>query len=132
MGSHHNGINLGLSYIAAVLKKESYNVRIYNADYYDSNEYINQRQIFGNYDAYKKIINDLADPIWAEIKENIVKFNPDIIGITMFTANYKVAKVMAKIAKGFNDNIKIIVGGVHPTIDPEGTLKKFVIGLQKM
>jgi radical SAM superfamily enzyme YgiQ (UPF0313 family) len=123
MGSHHNGINLGLSYIAAVLKKESYNVRIYNADYYDSNAYINQRQIFENYDAYKKIINDLSDPIWTEIKENIVKFNPDIIGITMFTANYKVAKVIAKIAKGFNDNIKIIVGGVHPTIDPEGTLK---------
>ncbi len=123
MGSHHNGINLGLSYIAAVLKNNNHNVCIYNADYIDSESYLNQRQIFDNYNAYKEIINDLSDPIWEEVRNNIEKFDPDIIGITMFTANYKTGKIIANIAREINRKIKIIVGGAHPTIDPEGTLK---------
>ncbi len=123
MGSHHNGINLGLSYIAAVLKKNDYAVHIYNADYVDSDNYIDQKQIFENYDAYKAIINNLSNPIWDEIKKKIRGYNPDIIGITMFTANYKVAKIIANIAKEINKKVIIVVGGAHPTIDPEGTLR---------
>lgn len=122
MGSHHNGINLGLSYIAAVLKENNHFVCIYNADYVDSENYLNQRQIFENYNTYKQIIDDLSNPIWKEIEENIKRFGPDIVGITMFTANYKVAKIIARIARKLNKEVKIVVGGTHPTIDPEGTL----------
>lgn len=123
MGSHHNGINLGLSYIAAVLKENNHNVCVYNADYVDSENYLNQRQIFENYNTYRQIINDLSNPIWNEVGENIRKFGPDIVGITMFTANYKVAKIIAGIARELNREVKIVVGGVHPTLDPEGTLR---------
>lgn len=122
MGSHHNGINLGLSYIAAVLQENNYNVRIYNADYVDSENYLSQRQIFENYNTYREIIDDLSNPIWREIEDNIKKFDPDIIGITMFTANYKVAKIIAQIARKLNKEINVVVGGTHPTIDSEGTL----------
>jgi len=123
MGSHHNGINLGLSYIAAVLKENNHYVCIYNADYVDSENYLNQRQIFENYNTYREIIDDLSNPIWKEVEKNIRKFGPDIIGITMFTANYKVAKIIAGIARKLNREVKIVVGGAHPTIDPEGTLR---------
>jgi radical SAM superfamily enzyme YgiQ (UPF0313 family) len=40
----------------------------------------------------------------------------------MFTANYKVAKIIANFVKRINNGCKIVVGGTHPTIDPEGTL----------
>ena len=122
MGSHHNGINLGLSYIAAVLKENGHDVKIYNADYVDSDQYLNQRQIFNNYENFKDVINDVKNPIWEEVFSTIKDFGPDILGITMFTANYKVAKIIANFVKRINVECKIVVGGAHPTIDPEGTL----------
>ena len=123
MGSHHNGINLGLSYIAAVLKENGHDVRIYNADYVNSDDYLNQRQIFSNYKNYKDAINDMENPIWREVFSTLEKYNPDILGITMFTANYKVAKIIAEHVKEINPKCTVVVGGTHPTIDPFGTLK---------
>ncbi len=43
MGSHFNGLHLGIAYIAAVLKKHHHWVKIYNADYHNTAEYLNQR-----------------------------------------------------------------------------------------
>jgi anaerobic magnesium-protoporphyrin IX monomethyl ester cyclase len=123
MGSHFNGINLGLSYIASLLSSNGHDISIYNADYLDNDEYINQRQIFDNYDNYKLVLNDLNNPLWKEIESKIIEFKPDIIGLTMLTANYKVDKIIAGIAKKINKDIKIIIGGTHATIDPDNTLK---------
>ena len=122
LASHYNGLHLGIAYIAAVLKEHGHFVKIYNADYYETTEYANQRQLFENYPSYKTILNDPDNPIWGEIKHNISSLAPDLIGITMLTANYKAAKIIAKIAKSLNNNVKVVVGGAHPTLDPEGTL----------
>ena len=99
LGSHYNGLHLGIAYIAAVLKEHGHFVKIYNADYCETTDYVNQRQLFDNYPSYKAILNDPASPIWDEIKDNISSFAPDLVGITMLTANYKAAKIIAKIAK---------------------------------
>jgi len=123
MGSHFNGMNLGLSYIASILSDEGHKVWVYNADYLDNDEYPNQRQLFDNFELYKVLLNDLDNPIWKEIELKIKSLEPDIIGLTMLTANYKVDKIIAGIAKRINKNIKIVVGGTHPTIDPNETLK---------
>lgn len=122
MRSHYNGLHLGIAYIAAVLKEHGHEVRVYNADYYPTSEYLNQIQLFENFPSYKAILNDLSNPIWREIKDIISGFTPDYVGITMLTANYKAAKNIAKIAKALDSNIKVVVGGTHPTLDPEGTL----------
>jgi anaerobic magnesium-protoporphyrin IX monomethyl ester cyclase len=123
MGSHYNGLNLGLSYIASVLRKNGFFASIYNADYLNNNRYLNQKEIFMGYDNYKSILNDKKNLLWNEISKKITKFNPDILGITMFTANYKVSKMIASNAKKFNDKMIVVVGGVHPTIDAENTLR---------
>jgi len=122
MGSHYNGLHLGIAYIAAILKKHGHQVCVYNADYYNTPEYLNQKQLFDNYASYKAILNDFANPIWDEIRSTISDFAPDFVGIAMMTANYKAARNIASIAKSFNAGIKIIVGGAHPTMDAEGTL----------
>ena len=59
MGSHFNGLSLGLSYIAAVLSKNGHEVKIYNADYVSSEKYANLRTIFEEYEGYKKILSNL-------------------------------------------------------------------------
>jgi len=122
MGSHYNGLHLGLGYIAAVLEERGYNIKVYNADYRNSPDYSNQRQLFESFSTYKGMLDDLSHPIWSEIKDRIASFAPDIIGITMLTANYKAAKNIAQISKALDPGLKIVVGGVHPTLDPEGTM----------
>ena len=122
MGSHFNGVNLGLGYIASVLKDNGHEVRIYNADYFNSKDYLNQREIFQQYTDYKLTLDNLGHPVWVEIEENIRKYTPDMIGISMFTGGYKSAKNIARIAKSVDKDIKVIVGGPHPTLDPEGTI----------
>jgi len=123
MNSHFNGLSLGLSYIAAVLSKNGYEARIYNADYEPSEKYADLKKIFEGYDSYKKILSNLNHPLWLEIKEKIESFSPDIIGISVLTGMYKSAENVAKIAKESDEEIKIVVGGTHPTVLPEETIK---------
>lgn len=122
LGSHYNGLHLGIAYIASTLKEHGHYVKVYNADYQDSLTYANQRQLFENFPTYSAILNDLSHPIWNEIKDRIAGFAPDIIGITVLTANYRAAKIIAKLSKILDSNVKTVVGGVHPTLDTEGML----------
>jgi len=57
-----------------------------------------------------------------QIKEEIKKRNPDIIGITAMTFTIIDVIKTAKIAKEINPNIKIILGGPHVIIYPEETI----------
>lgn len=123
MGSHYNGIHLGLSYIAAILQKHDHEVRIYNADFLDDRSYLNQKEIIENFDLYRTILDDLNHPIFVEVFETIKKVNPEFIGIQVYTGTFKSAQNIAAIAKQFNPQIKIIVGGAHPTLDPRGTIR---------
>lgn len=122
MGSHYNGLPLGIAYIAAVLKERGHLVRLYNTDYQDSPDYASQRQLFESSSSYKAALDDLTHPIWSEIRGNIAAFAPDILGITMLTPNYKSAQTMARIGKALNPDMRVVVGGAHPTLDPEGTI----------
>lgn len=124
MGSHYNGLPLGIAYIAAVLKQYGHYVKIYNADYRDSPDYADQRHLFESFLSYKAALDDLTNPIWSEIKGNIASFAPDILAITMLTASYKAAQNIAGIGKELYPNMKVIVGGAHPTLDPEGTIMR--------
>jgi radical SAM superfamily enzyme YgiQ (UPF0313 family) len=123
MNSHFNGLSLGLNYIAGVLSKNGYEVKIYNADYESSENYADQREIFESYDNYKKILTNLNHPLWLEVKETIESFSPDIIGITMLTGTYKSAENIGRIAKESDEDIAVVVGGTHPTVLPEETIK---------
>lgn len=123
MGSHYNGIHLGLGYIAAVLNKHGHMAEIYNADFSNSDLYLDQRQLFNNFDLYKNILNNTEHAIWKDISRTIKNVNPDYIGIQMYTATFKSAQNIANIAKFLNSKIKIVVGGTHPSLDPEGTMR---------
>ena len=62
-----------------------------------------------------------------EIKERIKKFNPELIGITIpFSAQSEMAKMLAKIGKEINPNIKIVFGGPHASVRYEKLLKEGV------
>ena len=93
------GPPLGMAYLAAVLEKDNFNVKILDANAYGLN------------------INNVLF--------NVKKFNPDIIGLSAVTPTiYTVHDLILKIKKSL-PNVKIIIGGVHASTLPEDTLKRF-------
>jgi len=126
MGSHYNGLSLGILYIAAVLREDGHEVGVLNADYENRTDYLDQKGIFEGFNLYKRIHEDNDNYIWKDTVKKILEFNPDFIGISMYTANFKAAKILAEKVKQGNKEIKIVVGGVHPTLSPKDVLQSEV------
>lgn len=58
-----------------------------------------------------------------QIKKEILKFEPDIVGISVFvSAALNNCLDIAKIVKEVNQNCVVVLGGRHPTFEPDETL----------
>ncbi len=88
---------LALAYLASSIKKLNVDVRILDC--------LLKKFTFPDFNKY------LRD------------YNPDVIGFTSFTMEFKSALKMAEIAKSLNPKVKIIFGGPHVSNVPEDSLK---------
>ena len=88
---------LGVAYIAAALEKEGYQV-----------------EILDNY-LLKKPIN--------EVKLEIKRLNPEIVGITCGSVTYQRCIETARAIKETLPSCKVVVGGPHPSYMPESMLQ---------
>lgn len=59
-----------------------------------------------------------------DLINKLKEYLPDYVGITFTTPLYYDALQLSKIIKSFNSQIITIAGGVHPTTNPENTLKE--------
>lgn len=121
MGILEDSFHLGLGYIGTMLDQEGHFVRIYNADF-DKNiepfSYSYEYSFSHQHDVIKALNND-NHYVWKEIKEKIESFSPDILGISTMTNKYAMALKIAEITKRVNSEIKVVVGGHHPTLFPD-------------
>ncbi|MCX7965916.1 MAG: B12-binding domain-containing radical SAM protein [Syntrophorhabdaceae bacterium] len=92
------GFNYGISYISGFLK--AHNIETYLLN-------INEK---------------LGYPIEHErIKRDVLSIKPDIIGFSVLTNQHKYAIEIASHIKRYYD-APILFGGIHPTMDPYGTM----------
>jgi len=74
---------------------------------------------------------DLSDIAWEEakvtVKETIEKQKPDIVGISNMCTNRVSSFELIKLTKEINPNIKILMGGAHPTLMYKQLLDNFPI-----
>jgi anaerobic magnesium-protoporphyrin IX monomethyl ester cyclase len=52
---------------------------------------------------------------YKKIEDKIKELNPDIVGVSCFTEFRRSSLKIAKMAKGINPNIKVVLGGPHAT-----------------
>ena len=83
---------------------------LYNADYKSEREFANLKGIFNAFDDYKKYFEDEEAPIWNEVVENIIKYNPDWVGFTMYTAALTAVKIISKKLRARAPEIRQVVG----------------------
>jgi len=91
-------VPLGLAYLASFLEKDNHKVRIIDSATLD----------------YKK----------EDIRNQIEKFNPHLVGVTATTSSIYDAYSVAKLTKSFNYKIKVVAGGPHVTFTATQTLKE--------
>jgi len=90
-----------LAIIAAVLEQEGHEVKILDSP------------------AMHVALNDLKQ----YLKDNYNKFNPDFVGISITTVLFEFGTKATEICKEIWPNCKTVVGGPHPTSEPEETIK---------
>ncbi len=88
---------LGLAYVAAALEKAGFPV-----------------QVLDNYLLEKPI---------DQVKLEIAQLNPEIIGITCSSATYSRCIETAKAVKDVLPHCRVVIGGWHPSYEPESMLK---------
>ena len=119
MGSHYNGMSLGISYVAAVLNKAGHDAWLYNADFLDVDRYMTLYNCFKEFPHYIEIFRDERHEIWEEVVSAILSFAPDWVGYTSYTANVSAVNIISQKVKAQMPKIKQVVGGVQSTLDPE-------------
>ncbi len=72
-----------------------------------------------------RIVDSLAEDYnYGDVKRIIKKYDPDVVGITSTTSMIPDAYAIAKMAKRYNENVKIVMGGPHVTFLPERTFQE--------
>lgn len=95
---------LGILYIASVLLKEGFDVKVLDA-LREGDNLVDT----GDYTQY-----GLA---WDDISERIRSFKPDIVGISNpYSSQVRNAVKIAEIVKKVDNNIITVMGGAHPTV----------------
>lgn len=118
---------IALNYIAASVRQKMPEIEIdvYNADYATGLVPSIANDLFTSGHAeYRRRLFDLQDPIWSNIREIIRQHNPDLIGISSMTATFPAACQLVKICREIRPDIKIVLGGRHPSALPELSLKQ--------
>ena len=59
-----------------------------------------------------------------DIRSAVTEFNPHIVAITAPTPALKFVYQIAEIVKQQNESIHVVLGGIHPTVMPEQTIKE--------
>jgi len=87
---------LGITLLAAILRDKGYEISLFESYGFNAG--------------------------FSDIKKEIESFQPDVIGITATTHIVSQSFKIADIIKSINEDIKVVLGGVHPTIAPEHSL----------
>lgn len=67
------------------------------------------------------VLEDPQHPLWSEIADSVLSLEPDLVGITCNSGNMDTVRMIAGQLKAHG--LPIILGGSHPTVLPEQSLK---------
>ena len=120
---------VGLAMISAVLKKAGHKVSLFDTSFLESGR-TKEREIREKYLEYRKIsksdeeiLKKDEEDISNKFKELIKENKPDLIAVSSSSTEFVFIKpFLQEIKKEFK--IPILIGGPHPTVAPEKTIKE--------
>lgn len=113
---------LGLSYLAATLKKAGHRVTIYDADCNRHSKGMDYTRLPEKYRTYLRELKNPENPVVKEVSEIFVKYQPDMVGITVMTPKAASAFTVAALAKRYHKDCTVVFGGPHATLKSDEIL----------
>lgn len=110
-----------LAQLAACAAEDGHEVFIYDADkYFYKDPATKERSVFIlKQQLYYDNVDNEQHYIWQHFMKALKEFNPDIVGVSVFTCKLGSALNTLKLVRKFNPVIKTCVGGAHVTAVPE-------------
>ena len=125
MGTGNASFPLSLGTMATMLSEAGHEVAIYDADF--DPRFVGKSQTY--YSSFLRQMEvraasaDGNHEIWHEVRQTIMEFNPDLIGISAMTSKYPMVTTIAEIAREIKPDAKIVIGGHHASIFGEQLLQ---------
>ncbi|UCG03430.1 MAG: radical SAM protein [Candidatus Heimdallarchaeota archaeon] len=126
-GIGHFHFPLGLGYLAAAVADKGVEVRIYDSELPQKGEDVKPLSNVFLLDAHRNFTQSLKEsnhPVWREVYDTLNYYQPDIVGMTVFTPLYGSARKITSLCKDFNNKCIVIWGGPHPTLLAEEVMQK--------
>jgi anaerobic magnesium-protoporphyrin IX monomethyl ester cyclase len=118
---------LGLASVAGALSKAGHEVVIVNGDAVLRRFIRPKRRVpLAFFHATREYVR-LHDPslrMWDVLARAILSHQPQVVGISMWTAAYQSALNVCHAIKKVSPCTTIVVGGIHPTVDPHSVIGK--------
>ncbi len=116
---------LALPYIAASVAAAGHDVTIHDANYNPAERLAaidEGASLLDKFHKYHGSLDSGTHPVWDECRALIRTLEPDIVGLTVLSPVRNSALRLAEICREVNPDIKVILGGYHPTVCPEDVL----------
>jgi hypothetical protein len=104
-----------LAQLAAICHMNNHETYIYDADRYflKSTATKNRIELLNRQQQYFEGINDFDHEIWQHYLSVLKEYNPEVVGVSVFTCKFRSALNALKIAKEYNPQIHTCIGGAH-------------------
>lgn len=122
-GLINNYFPIGLAYLTAIAKQEGHRVKILEADNIVKPLSLDFTDEYRRYDLYIQGVNNPSHSVWLEILDILRKYKPDLVGISSMTPQVASALKVADLCKQHDPECDVIIGGAHPTVSPDQTIK---------
>ena len=108
----------GLGYLASILDRAGYHVRVYDANlcYHEGYSEPTLLGYIRNHDKFHAALNNEHHYVWREVSCTLRDFQPDVVGITSVTITYPVARKIASLVKQYSLSCPVVIGGPHATV----------------
>tara|TARA_B100001971_G_C18210084_1_gene550114 strand:+ start:87 stop:1556 length:1470 start_codon:yes stop_codon:yes gene_type:complete len=115
-------VSLGLAMLAGAIKEKGWDVSIYSPDLEFDTETVSSEGVVTHMNrGYLECMEERLTGLLSELK-------PDVVGISVWTARYNNGLLIARIVRETCGNqTKIVMGGIHATMLPEGALDNMEI-----
>ncbi len=122
MGYYSRYLPYGLASVATALQRSGHDVCVLNADQDPRAPQVDFSNLPEHYPTYLRGVADTRHPLWTELREQIDRWQPDVVGLTCLTP--KVASVVrtAQLVKAWRPHCVTIAGGPHATARPRELL----------
>lgn len=114
--------SFGLAMLAAMAERSGYKVKVFSPDL-ELSEVENEEDVITTFSDTAQKMARVKD----RLDEILASFQPDVVGISFWTARVLFGLELAEHIKRTVPAIKTIAGGVHATILPEDMLQSGVI-----